>query len=366
MINIHILYNQYLDFLGEKKKIGGVETYIDNLIKIFFKAGYCVNIYQFSDINFQKKVNGATVYGIIDKKLKMENLLEFVNQNADFNEDILIFAADFYITKNKFKKVIAIQHGIGWDIPYMSKMFQKFNWTFLTYNALRAWKKFMQYKNCKVIVCVDYNFVNWYRTQIVEISNKLKVIPNFTFIPQYKKVNSKQELSIIFARRFYDYRGTRIFVEAILKILEKYPNIKVTVAGEGPDESWMKNQFISYSNVKFIKFAPEDSIQIHSLYDIAVIPSLGSEGTSLSLLEAMAAKCAVICTNVGGLTNIVIDGFNGIMIQPRADELENAIEYLYLNKKEREYMAENGYDTVRKGFSFERWEEKWLKVLKEI
>ncbi|WP_420491566.1 glycosyltransferase [Neobacillus drentensis] len=54
--------------------------------------------------------------------------------------------------------------------------------------------------------------------------------------------------------------------------------------------------------------------------------NLGSEGTSLSLLEAMAAKCAEIATNVGGMTNIILDNYNGLIINPDESELYLALE----------------------------------------
>lgn len=58
-------------------------------------------------------------------------------------------------------------------------------------------------------------------------------------------------------------------------------------------------------------------------------------GTSLSLFEAMVARCAIVCTNVGGTTNIVLDGFNGFMVRPVADEIREAIEELIINQKKR-------------------------------
>lgn len=97
--------------------------------------------------------------------------------------------------------------------------------------------------------------------------------------------------------------------------------------------------------------------------DIAVVPTIGSEGTSLSLLEAMAAHCAVICTNVGGMTNIVIDQYNGLMIKPTEADLVYAIEDLIINVEKRNKLADRGYETVKQAFSHEVWSNRWKKVL---
>ena len=364
MADIYIIYKQYLDFEGKQKRIGGVETYIANLAKVFSEALYSVHIYQQASEAFELKENGIVIHGIVCNKFG--TILKEAEKHANLLEDILIFAADYNIQKTKFKKVLAIQHGIGWDVPSICNVSQKDNLKFLVLNSMRAWKKYMQYKQCESIVCVDYNFLNWYRTQIAESNQKMHVIPNFTKIPSREDKAEKREVSIIFARRFCDYRGTRIFTEAIIRVLEKHPNVQVTIAGEGPDEAWMKEKLNGYSTVCFTRFLPEESVTIHQNYDIAVVPSLGSEGTSLSLLEAMAATCAVVCTNIGGLTNIVIDGFNGVIVQPNIEELACAIEGLCLDRQKRKWLSENGYKTVKSAFSIERWQEKWLEVISSL
>ena len=103
--------------------------------------------------------------------------------------------------------------------------------------------------------------------------------------------------------------------------------------------------------------------KIHADKHVALVPTLGSEGTSLSLLEAMASQCAVVCTNVGGMTNIVIDGHNGIMINPDEDELYTAVLKLIKNRELRKIMSDRAYSTVKEGFSIERWEARWRTIL---
>ena len=46
----------------------------------------------------------------------------------------------------------------------------------------------------------------------------------------------------------------------------------------------MKAQLVDYSNVHFISYKSNESLLIHLDKDIAVVPTVGSEGTSLSLL----------------------------------------------------------------------------------
>lgn len=99
--------------------------------------------------------------------------------------------------------------------------------------------------------------------------------------------------------------------------------------------------------------------------DIALIPTKGTEGTSLSCLEAMAAGCAVITTCVGGLSDLIIDGFNGLLIKPTAENLINAIEYLIQNEAERNRLSQNAKLTAE-AFDIRRWKQKWQKVISKV
>lgn len=71
----------------------------------------------------------------------------------------------------------------------------------------------------------------------------------------------------------------------------------------------------------------------------------------MSLLEAMAAHCAILCTNVGGMTNIVIDGYNGLMVSPTSEEIYIKLKQLVEDKQLRTNLAERGYDTVKISFN---------------
>ncbi len=80
----------------------------------------------------------------------------------------------------------------------------------------------------------------------------------------------------------------------------------------------------------------------------------------------MAAKCSVVATNVGGMTNIILDNYNGLMINPDERELYDALEKLIINPQLRDELSKNAYETVSKSFNIKLWEERWIRVLKEV
>lgn len=346
--------------------IGGIQTYITNLISVFQEIGYDVCIYQKSDSVFEKEINGAKIIGtpFQCKHLKMlRGLCDLAMSRGDKANDIIVFACDTTIQDCEGFNSIAIQHGITWDKP---ANIPHTKWAYLRYYfkmRYYAWHQIKRIEKVKKVVCVDYNFNNWYRAEVPYVNIKTEVIPNFCAIPETRLTKAHDRINIIFARRFFTYRGTQIFADAVKRILDKYDNVYVTVAGEGPDEQYMRNTLGSYNHVEFIKFQSQDSSKIHTDKHIAIVPTIGSEGTSLSLLEAMASGCAPIATNVGGMTNIILDHYNGLLINPDKEELYEAMDFLISNKKVLNELSDKAFETARCSFSHSAWKERWKKII---
>ena len=98
-----------------------------------------------------------------------------------------------------------------------------------------------------------------------------------------------------------------------------------------------------------------------------MIPTLSTEGTSLTCIEAMASGSTVIATCVGGLSNLIIDKHNGFLCKPTTDCLDKKIrEILKSDITEINRVRKNSFNTFQSSFSFEVWKEKWIDLLKKI
>lgn len=365
MKTAHILYSRYLDDSGERVTIGGVQTYITNLIDVFKDCGFNVSIYQCANRDYLVEHNGAKIKAInysSDRGRRIgRKLLNECKKYINAETDIVVFATDTLNVDCNGLKSISIQHGIYWDVP-ISKFISKTKFLFSFINKARqAWDTISRCSKVDTLVCVDYNFVNWYRALTPFSKVNMITIPNFTKIPQFINKQSEKP-TIIFARRFYQYRGTRLFADAISLLIKEH-DVNVIVAGEGPDKTYLETKLGNYENVRFISYQSSESLEIHKRCDIAVVPTTGSEGTSLSLLEAMASSCAVICTNVGGMTNIVLDHFNGIVISPEVSQLYQALKEVVEDVKLRNELSKNAYNTVYASFCLDKWKEEWKKTI---
>lgn len=372
MSTAHIIYWNYLTPSGDHLSIGGIQTYITNLIEVLIGIGYGATVYQRGDQDFHITINSSTdVYGIkrsVDKKKGFNKILyDFVKKKINSNRgDIVIFASEELIVEtDRSVPVFAIQHGISWDVPEKCLSTRRYLFRYLK-KQYDAYRKAQQIKKVNHLICVDCNFINWYKALVPYPQVNLHYIPNFSALPKGPIVKPpvSKGTNIIFARRLFEKRGTRLFMAVAKRILEEYPLVSITIAGEGPDERLLRDNLAYYSHVRFIRYDSNDSLQVHSDMHIAVIPTIGSEGTSLSLLEAMAAGCAVVCTNVGGMTNVVIDGYNGLLITPNEDELYHSIKRLLDNDIERQEIAKRGYESIVSSFSFDKWRNSWRRVLK--
>ena len=135
-------------------------------------------------------------------------------------------------------------------------------------------------------------------------------------------------------------------------------------AGEGSLTKDLRTKFENVSNVYFTSYKFNESIEFHSNYDIAVIPTIGSEGTSLSAIEAMAAGCCVVSSNIGGMNDLIINGYNGILINPNDEKgLVNVLSNLIKDKILVETLANNARATGKIAFSKDRFIDAWMQVI---
>ncbi|MSS58174.1 glycosyltransferase family 4 protein [Erysipelotrichaceae bacterium Oil+RF-744-GAM-WT-6] len=366
-MRIHIIYNRYLDERNDDRIIiGGLQNYIENLCALSICLGYETIVYQRSVRDFEKTLeNGLHIIGVKEvRKAWTKDLVKKAEEQGDLKNDLLIFATSTQTEPHHFSHSLMIQHGIYWDIPTIMdrKVRPPFD-SFLRH--LQADGEVKRHQLVSFTVCVDDNYINWLRTQTTRRDIAYQVIPNFSDVTSSRPVYDGPA-RIIFARRFVTIRGVELLSQFMPSILKKHPEVTFTLAGDGRYEQELHEVFDAFPNVSFLTYAPHDSLKIHETKDIALVPTIGSEGTSFSLLEAMGAGCAVICSDVGGMSNIILDRYNGRMVRPLAGDFHDALEELIENPELRKTYASRGQETVHAAFSREKWETQWTEVLKRF
>ena len=125
------------------------------------------------------------------------------------------------------------------------------------------------------------------------------------------------------------------------------------VLGEGELELELLNQVKSLDIDESIKFTGYQN-NVHDwlkVSDVVVSSSL-SEGLSNALIEACAAGCAIIATNVGGNPEVVTNGENGLLIEARsASSISVALSRLAQDEILIKKMGENSRLKAKASFS---------------
>lgn len=363
---------RFFDFEKNQVRIGGIETYTNDLAQLFVQLGYDTTIYIpiDSDENYKSslykgiKVQEIAKEGSFDKSFK-KKYYQLGGKGI-----YLVMTDDMEVNSSNFKNVITIQHGICWDSP--SWAFSKKCQNRIIYPLMKLWNCYSHisiFKKASNMVCVDYNYYNWIRTlhEIPEEMN-LSIIPNYSsskmsqkeFDEKISLVDNREKAKIVFARRFTRYRGAQLFANVAKRLITKYPGLDITFAGEGDLKQKLVSEFKDYDNVHITHYNSESSVEFHKQFDIAVVPTIYSEGTSLSLCEAMSAGCLPVATHVGGLTNLLIDSFNGKLCYPNEDSVFNAIEELILMPiEDYKILLRNSYNSSTIAFSKEKWQLRW-------
>jgi glycosyltransferase involved in cell wall biosynthesis len=372
---IAFLYHRFYDGNGNQIVIGGIETYVQRLFVLAARMGFQPILFQSARVAFERNLEKAVIYGIPIQNQTLEEqnhrLYEEAIRRVD-KDEVIVFCTELCSIPTARKRVINIQHGIYWDIPLDPPT--RWSWLAPRFRARRSQALLVKraqrlFDNCDNRVCVDYNFFNWYRaTHGAEVSGNVWVIPNYCCPAPEEQLTRPNgaALRVLFARRFEVYRGTRVIADAIAMVLNKRANIQFTLAGEGPELSYLAERFKGCSQVEFARYTSDQSVDFHLKHDIAVVPSLGSEGTSLSVAEAMGAGCALVASAVGGITNMILDGYNGLLVNPVAEEFVEAILRLADDKPLRQRLASNGYRTAIECFSASQWDERWKQVLDHV
>lgn len=149
-------------------------------------------------------------------------------------------------------------------------------------------------------------------------------------------------------------KGIDDLVQAAIEVLRSRRDVCFAVAGEGNTGLQVKALAMAGVSDQFRflgKLGEEEVRQYLALLDIYVHPSR-SEGFSNAILEAMALGLPIVATAVGGTTEVIRDGENGMLVPaftPRtiADAIERYIEHPEL----RLAHAEHARRDVRTGFA---------------
>ena len=176
-------------------------------------------------------------------------------------------------------------------------------------------------------------------------------LDNFAHFPPKKNARETlnfgpKDIVLLSVGRLSEEKGLVYLVKAFENIVRQYPLAKLVLAGDGPTKEVLTNLVdkLHLPNVLFVGRIPNRKYSLDLLLSAADIYVSSSvyESFGLSVLEALASGLPIVCTNVGGLPEIVENGVNGILVPPRnPDALSEAVLSLVSNELMCRRMREN-------------------------
>lgn len=355
---VRVLTPAFFDAQGERVFRGGAERYLVELGKVVRGLGHSIEVFQLSQGEaWTREVDGLTVNGLPARDY---TLLERAALTATGTRPELTIHLAFYTAgPDTTGPALGISHGVYWDDPG-SQSPSQFRWH--REHVLQA------VEHLDGMVSVDTNTINWVGATSSRLAAKTVYIPNFVDFGDFRPVPRPQgaRTVLLFPRRLVAARGFWLVAEILPRLLARHPEIEFHFVGDaaGAEEDEVRRLVaLDPERVRWTSLPPERMPEAYQAADIVLIPTLWSEGTSLSCLEAQASGRAVIATRVGGLPDLVLPGYNGLLIEPNAAALEAAALRLILDPDFRERLAAKGLETVR-GFGIERWREQWEDLLR--
>lgn len=149
------------------------------------------------------------------------------------------------------------------------------------------------------------------------------------------RANTGKPLVLGYIGQFLPHKGLHVLLETLRLLPEDYPvSIKVYAKLPAKETQYVRDFFTQAQTDARLKFEGtfknEQIPAVLDEFDALVIPSTWHENMPLVSLSAQAAGCPVIASNVGGLSDVVSHGVNGLLFEPgSAPALRDCILQLF-------------------------------------
>jgi glycosyltransferase involved in cell wall biosynthesis len=151
------------------------------------------------------------------------------------------------------------------------------------------------------------------------VCTRFEVVPGGIDRLSLERPTAKKEYDFILVGMLGQVKRVDIFLEAIKIVADEVPTVSAVVVGAGELEADLKRQASDLGLDGIVTFAgfQEDVPSWLQRSRLFVLTS-DSEGLSLALMEAMTCGLPAIVSDVGELSDIVVDGVNGFLVDSRA------------------------------------------------
>ena len=171
------------------------------------------------------------------------------------------------------------------------------------------------YKNTQTITVSPSSKKDILEKQLTEVEPI--IIYNGVDLKTYKPAEKSSVPLVLYVGRLKYYKSLHIFLQSAKKILEKLPEVKFVIAGDGEEKSGLMKlakKLNIFGKISFLgKVSEEEKIKLYQKAWVFVNPSF-MEGWGITTIEANACGTPVVASNVLGLRDSVDNPHSGFLV----------------------------------------------------
>jgi colanic acid/amylovoran biosynthesis glycosyltransferase len=194
----------------------------------------------------------------------------------------------------------------------------------------------------------------------------------FLFSPR----NHNGKVRLLTICRLVEKKGVRYAVQAVAKVIRRYPNLEYKIAGDGPLKIQLENlikELNIQDNVKILGWKnQEEIVDLLKDTDILIAPSITGtdgeqEGIPVALMEALAQGLPVLSTQHSGIPELIQDGESGFLVREGdVDALAGRLEFFLVHPEIWSKMGRAGREHVEKYYNIDTLNDRLAGLYQEL
>ncbi len=199
------------------------------------------------------------------------------------------------------------------------------------------------------------------------VTGHVTVITAGTELPMYRET-SHRPVDVVFVGRLAEIKRPRLFVSVVAAVATAQPNVRVVMVGDGPEMPGLKRMAAELGVGRNIEFQGRRE-NVGDLLNKAKVFLLTSrsEGLSIAMVEAMAHGVPIVCSDVGELSDLVVNDRTGWLVRSDLpEEYAERIEALLRDEALWRRMSTEARRAADESVSVDRVAQRWREAFNFI
>jgi L-malate glycosyltransferase len=187
-----------------------------------------------------------------------------------------------------------------------------------------------------------------------------------------RSIKVNRDIDFVFVGRLEAKKGVKYLIDALHQLHMEGMRFKAVIIGNGSlynDLSKRVERFGLQNLVCLTGALPQSEVKnILGRSKIFVLPSINLtddvEGMPTVILEAMSQKAVVLSTDAGGVTDVIKNNINGVLVpQKQPFEIARVLKMLLKNEVLRNYLVKQAYETVKTDYTYDVIAQKLIRIM---